>query len=375
VSKLSIVHTEASLGWGGQELRILGESQGLMRRGHEVRLICAPESRIYAEAPAWGLPVIGAPIGKKGFAGWRYLVGWFRRNRCDVISTHSSTDSWLSALAMLALGRPFPIVRTRHISAPVPRNVLTRWLYTRATSRIVTAGEALRRELIEGNRYPPAHVVSVPTGIDTERFRPGDRMAARKALGLPAGRPLVGIVATLRSWKGHLYLIEAFAGLPKTVGLVIVGDGPMRPQIEARVDKLRLRERTVFAGNRTDVVPWLQAVDLFALPSYANEGVPQALVQAMLTGLPCVTTNVGSIAEVATDGRTALVVPPRDVPALRAALTRLLDDGVLRQQLGETARAHCAAHYSYERMLDEMEKVYSQASSTSTTATPSSRLR
>ena len=374
-AKLSIVHTEASLGWGGQELRILAESKGLMQRGHEVRLLCAPQARICSEAPAWGLPATALPIGEKTFGGFTALRAWFRKNRCDVISTHSSTDSWLSALAMLSLGRPCPVVRTRHISAPVPRNFLTRWLYTRATSRVVTAGEALRRELVEGNGYPLAHVVSVPTGIDVQRFRAGDRNAARKALGLPIGQPLLGIVATLRSWKGHLYLIEAFAGLPKTVRLVIVGDGPMRPQLEARVDKLGLRERTVFAGDQADVVPWLQALDIFVLPSYANEGVPQALVQAMLTELPCVTTDVGSIAEVATDGRTAIVVPPRDVLALRFALNRLLDDGVLRNQLGTTARTHCAAHYSYEHMLDEMEKVYRQAASTSTARTPGSRLR
>jgi glycosyltransferase involved in cell wall biosynthesis len=359
---LSIVHTEASLGWGGQELRILAESQGLMRRGHDIRLICPPEARIYAEAPAWGLPVIAAPIGKKRLVGVKCMLEWFRHNRCDVVSTHSSTDSWLAALALLALRRPFPMVRTRHISAPVSKSFLSRWLYTRATSRIVTAGEALRRELIERNGFPAARIDSVPTGIDTARFRPGDRAAARKTLGLPATRPLVGIVATLRSWKGHLHLIEAVAGLPETVSLVVVGDGPMREQLEAKVDQLGLRARTVFAGNRTDVVPWLQAIDVFALPSYANEGVPQALVQAMLTGLACVTTGVGSIAEVALDGKTALVVPPKDPAALRAALSRLLDDGVLRMQLGEAARAHCAANFSQERMLDDMEKIYLQAS-------------
>jgi glycosyltransferase involved in cell wall biosynthesis len=362
MTALSIVHTEASLGWGGQELRILAESQGLMRRGHEIRLICPPEARIYTEAPAWGLPVIAAPIGKKRPVGLKCLVEWFRRNRCDVISTHSSTDSWLAAAAMLVLGRPVPIVRTRHISAPVSTGALTRWLYTRATARIVTAGEVLRRELIERNGFPAARIDSVPTGIDTARFRPGDRAAARKALGLPATRPLVGIIATLRSWKGHLHLIEAVAGLPETVSLVMVGDGPMREQLEARVDQLGLRPRTVFAGNRNDVVPWLQALDVFALPSYANEGVPQALVQAMLTGLACVTTGVGSIAEVAIDGKTALVVPPKDPPALRAALSRLLDDGVLRMQLGEAARAHCAASFSYERMLERMEKIYREVS-------------
>jgi glycosyltransferase involved in cell wall biosynthesis len=358
---MKIVHTESSLGWGGQELRILAESKGLMERGHEVRLVCAPQARIFAEAPAWGLPVTALPIGEKTFRGLAALRAWFRKNRCDVISTHSSTDSWLSALSMLLLGRPYPIVRTRHISAPVSTDFLTRWLYTRATSHIVTAGVALRKELIERNAFPAARIDSVPTGIDTARFRPGDRNAARKTLGLPVGQPLIGIVATLRSWKGHLYLIEAFAGLPKTVRLVLVGDGPMRPQLEARVDKLGLRERTVFAGNQSDVVPWLQALDIFALPSYANEGVPQALVQAMLTGLPCVTTNVGSIAEVATDGRTALVVPPRNVTGLRYALNRLLEDGMLREQLASTARTHCAANFSRERMLDRMEDIYRQA--------------
>jgi glycosyltransferase involved in cell wall biosynthesis len=373
--KLSIVHTEASLGWGGQELRILAESKGMMERGHAVQLLCAPQSRIFTEAPAWGLPVTALPIGEKKLGGLMKLRAWFGRNRCDVISTHSSTDSWLSALAMLLLGRPYPIVRTRHISAPISTDFLTRWLYTSATSHIVTAGVALRKELIERNGFPAARIDSVPTGIDTGRFRPGDRNAARKALGLPPGQPLIGIVATLRSWKGHLYLIEAFAGLPKTVRLVIVGDGPMRPQLEARVDKLGLRERVAFAGNQSDVVPWLQAIDIFALPSYANEGVPQALVQAMLTGLPCVTTNVGSIAEVATDGRTALVVPPRNVTGLRYALNRLLEDGMLREQLAGTARTHCAANFSRERMLDEMERIYSQAARVSTTATPSSSSR
>src|ERR1044072_8578066 len=108
-----------------------------MQRGHDVRLVCPPEARIYTEAPAWGLPVTPLPIGEKKVSGLWALRAWFRANPCDVISTHSSTDSWLSALAMLLMGRPYPIVRTRHISAPISTDPLTRWLYTRATSRIV----------------------------------------------------------------------------------------------------------------------------------------------------------------------------------------------------------------------------------------------
>jgi glycosyltransferase involved in cell wall biosynthesis len=250
------------------------------------------------------------------------------------------------------------MVRTRHISAPVPRNPLSRWLYTRATAHIVTTGELLKKELVERNRFPAARIESVPTGIDPQRFRPGDRAQARARLGLPLDKVLVGIVATLRSWKGHRFLVEALAGLPQNTSLVIVGDGPQRPALEALVDQHALRARVRFAGNQHDVLPWLQAFDVFALPSYANEGVPQALVQAMLTALPCVTTAVGSISELAKDGETALVVAPQQVAPLRDAIQRLIGSPDLRARLGEAARRHCEAGFSYEAMLDRMERIY-----------------
>jgi hypothetical protein len=126
VRGLRIVHTEASLGWGGQEIRILSESKGLIDRGHGVTLLCPPEARIHAEAPRWRVPVVALPIGRKRPLGVKVLYEWLKRNRCDVVCTHSSTDAWLVAFALLALGRPVPMVRTRHVSAPVPSNALAR---------------------------------------------------------------------------------------------------------------------------------------------------------------------------------------------------------------------------------------------------------
>jgi glycosyltransferase involved in cell wall biosynthesis len=354
---VKIVHTEASLGWGGQEIRILSESQGLIARGHDVRLLCPAEARIFSEAPRWRVPVTALPIGRKRPVGVKVLYEWLKANRCDVVCTHSSTDSWLAAFALLALGRPVPKVRMRHISAPVPTNAPTRWLYTRATTRIVTTGEALKQDLINKNRFPAQRIDSVPTGVDAKRYRPGDRAAARAALKLPLEEMLVGIVATLRDWKGHEYLIDA---LPQGARLVIVGDGPRRQILENHVDARGVRARTIFAGDQTDVVPWLQALDIFVLPSYANEGVPQALIQAMMAGLPCITTHAGSIAELARNGETALVVATKDADAIRAALERLLGDERLRKKLGEAAREHAAAHFSLERMLDRMEAIYRQ---------------
>ena len=176
---------------------------------------------------------------------------------------------------------------------------------------------------------------------------------------MPPERLLIGIVATLRSWKGHRYLIEAFARLPGDIGLVIVGDGPQRENIETQI--AGLGKRVWLVGNQEDVLPWLRSLDIFVLPSYANEGVPQALVQAMLCGLPCITTLVGSIHEAAVADETALVVLPEDTASLQQAIERLMSDIELRKRLGAAARTHCLARFGQATMLERMETVYREA--------------
>lgn len=359
---LRIVHTEASLGWGGQEIRILTEAAGMRLRGHQVTILCPAEARIYAEAKARNLPVAALPIGRKNLRGLLALRRWLKIHPVDVINTHSSTDSWLAALAVQSLGKQIPVVRTRHISSPIPHNLATRWLYQTASRHIVTTGEKLREQLVGSNRFPSEKITSVPTGVDTAHFVPGDQAAARAQLGLPPDAPIVGIVATLRSWKGHRYLVEAFAQLPdQQTRLVIVGDGPVRQALETQIRELGLTERVNMPGNQRDVLPWLQAMDVFVLPSYANEGVPQAILQAMLCGLPIVTTPVGSITEAIHDGQTGLIVQPQDAAALGHAIQRLLQDTELRRALGDAARQHALAHFGFESMVERMEKIFRNA--------------
>jgi glycosyltransferase involved in cell wall biosynthesis len=223
---------------------------------------------------------------------------------------------------------------------------------------VVTTGEALKQQLVNYNGFSASRIESVPTGIDAGRFRPGERKASRARFGLPQDKILVGIAATLRSWKGHAFLIDAMTQLPQNVELVIIGDGPQRNALEQRIAAHGLQGRVHMQGQQADVLPWLRALDIFALPSFANEGVPQALVQAMLVELPCVTTPVGGIPEVAEHERTALLVAPRDPAALAAAIERLAGNEGLRRELGEAARKHCVEGYSYERMLDHMEEIY-----------------
>jgi glycosyltransferase involved in cell wall biosynthesis len=362
---MNIVHTEASCGWGGQEIRILEESRGMLARGHQVVVLCPPESRIFAEAKRRGIPVEALPIGRKNLKGLFALRRWLATHPADVINTHSSTDSWLAALACKTLHDAPPIVRTRHISAPIPANRASRWLYTHAVRHVATTGESLRQTLIRHNRFPANQITSVPTGIDTSRFAPAeDKAAMRHALGLDPARRYLGIVATLRSWKGHLFLLDAFVSLAKdhpNLTLLIVGEGPMRNVIENKIAELHLADRVQLAGQQDRPEDWLKALDVFCLPSYANEGVPQAVLQAMLTGLPIVSTPVGAITEAIADGKTGLIMPPKDSQALAAAISRLLDDAALANSLGAQAREDAINRFGFEHMLDKMETIFRAA--------------
>jgi glycosyltransferase involved in cell wall biosynthesis len=117
----------------------------------------------------------------------------------------------------------------------------------------------------------------------------------------------------------------------------------------------------VFAGQQDDVAPWLAALDVFVLPSYANEGVPQALLQAMFAGIPSVTTSAGAIPEIARDGETARVVAAQDPVALARAIDGLLDDPHEAARLAEGARAFVLPRYGLDTMLDRMEAVFRRA--------------
>jgi glycosyltransferase involved in cell wall biosynthesis len=358
---MRILHTESSLGWGGQEIRVLTEARGVARRGHEVAIAAPAESRIYSAAPDYGVARVELPIARKSLRGLSALRAHLAAQRYDVVNTHSSTDSWLAAVACRTVGAGPAIVRTRHISAPVPRNAATRWLYRQA-AHIVTTGERLKRQVVDEAGVDAARVTSIATGIDLTRFHPGDRAAARAAVGLVPDAPVVGIVATLRSWKGHGYLLEAVAGMArKDVQVAVVGDGPQREALHARARELGIEARTHFAGNRDDVVPWLQAFDVFCLPSYANEGVPQALMQSMACALPVVTTYVGSITELVDDGRTGMIVPPKDSLALRNALEALLADEARRRTLGEAALREARERLGEDVMVDAMIRVFDAA--------------
>ncbi len=295
---MRILHTEASSGWGGQEIRILTESKVFIKHGHEVAIAADINSQIAKRAHEYGVPVYAIQLKKKRLSDLLALKRVIQTFQPNVISCHSSTDHWLSAIARLIMPSKFAIVRTRHISAPVTRNRTTRWLYNKGTDILMTTGQSIREQLLADGFVADNNIFSVPKGIDTDKFIPGNLLEQRQQLGLPQNHYIFGIVATLRSWKGHTHLLEAFHLLDDAkASLVIVGDGPQFEHYKALAKENSQAKNIYFTGNQSNVLPYFQAFDCFVLPSYANEGVPQALLQAMAVGLPVIACPIGGIPE------------------------------------------------------------------------------
>jgi glycosyltransferase involved in cell wall biosynthesis len=348
--RLRILHTEASVGWGGQEIRILTEAQYFQAKGHEVLIAANAGSEIVANAPRYGVAAMTLPLAHRTVPSMLAVRRLLKEWRPDVINPHSSVDSWLVAIARLGLHPRPRIVRTRHLSANVPRNFASRWVYNKGADFVMTTGEAIVDALSADGFMPRARLAAVPTGIDADVFKPGDKTSARAKLNLPRDKFLFGIAATLRSWKGHSYLLEALklSNDPR-MHVVIVGDGPQQDNLEKQIAALGIAGQVTMAGRQNDIVPYMQAFDVFMLPSYANEGVPQALLQAMACGVPVIACPVGGIPECTRGLASVALVPPKDAAALASAMKNAIASVPDSAELAR-ARDRVIAEHSREVM-------------------------
>ena len=345
----------------------------MMGRGHRVMLLTPEAAEIYPAAKKLGIPVVAIDIAKKRISGVLALRRWFtdhaaqgnNSGEIDIVNSHSSTDSWLAALALATMGkknRP-ALIRTRHVSTPVNNSLFTRWLYTQASAHIVTTGEALRMQLNRENNYPQEMLTSVRTGIDLNRFCPLDKLLVRQKLGVN-NRPTLGVVATLRDWKGHEDLLDALVILrARSMAnaawqLLIVGDGPEYQRLKNKITARDLNEVVSLVGNQDNVPEWLSAMDIFVLPSYGNEGVPQGIMQAMACGLPVVSTPVGAISEAVAVNTSGLLVATRNPPQLADALERLMNNATMREAMGARGREIAIAQFGQEVMVEKMEAIF-----------------
>jgi glycosyltransferase involved in cell wall biosynthesis len=358
---IRVLHTEWSNGWGGQEIRILDESEAFILKGYAVFIAAQPNSELLKRATQKRIPTLGIKMNKGiNIIPIIKFVIFIKKNHIDIVHTHSSVDSRTAGIA--AKIARIKIIRSRHISVPISKSYVTWWQYMKLADRIIVSGRDIRNTMIRDNKMIADHIVSAPAGADIEQFSVNRNLSdIRPNYNLDDSHFLVGIVSVLRSWKGHQYLIKAIEGLVKSIPnirLIIVGNGPQKKNIEKLIQELDMKDHVILTGHQVDPAPFYQAMDVMVLPSYAGEATSQVLPQAMLMGKPVISTNIGGLSEVVIHNQTGLIVPAKNSKKIEEAIWLLFSDCSLRIKLSEQGKEHALKNFTFDKMIKTTEQVY-----------------
>jgi glycosyltransferase involved in cell wall biosynthesis len=295
------------------------------------------------------------------------LANLIRREHIDLLHVHNSAGMFWGTLAQIASGTGVPIVRTEHLPYfPDELPALYRWLYprfTRRSSKVICVSECVLRSFKEQFPALSGTFIEIANGIrlqDYEKLPP--RAVCRAQFKLLTGVKLIGTVGRMVPQKNHKLLIEALARIRQTVPevhLAIIGEGEMRNVLAAYAADLGVSEYVSLVKETQKMDYFYGAIDIFCLSS-DFEGMPLTLLEALASGVPVVSTEVGGIPEVIESGKTGYLVPKGSAEFLAKRILELLQDSSKAAELASNGRAMVHERFSAEKMIKATEAVYDE---------------
>jgi len=359
---------------GGEQTDVLNLLSGLDAARYAQVLCTEPAGPLVDAAGRLGVRCIGVQMRSRfDVAAVVRLARVMRGGGYDIVHLHGARAGLLGRIVARLAGVRC-VVWTMHVFQP---DVLQGWRRWQAPvyyavewalgrwfcDHIITVSEDLRARAIRLERLPAAKVTMIYSGVDLRPFEePVDAGAVRRELGLSPAAPVVCTVGRLCEQKGLPDFLAAAArvhALMPEVRFLVVGDGPLSGELAEMAIRLGLVGSVIFTGYRSDVPALLAASDVFATATLW-EGMGKMNVEAMATGKPLVSTDVGPIPEVVGDYRGALLVPPHDPEAFADALLRILADLPTYAQWGEEGRQRTHALFGYEAMISRTDALYRQ---------------
>ena len=381
--RIKIVRVIARLNMGGPALHVAYLTAGLRERGYDTTLVAGSlargEDSMAFVADARDVQIVridelGREISPlRDFVATLRLARLIRRERPDILHTHTAKAGTIGRVAALLAGRRGPPIVVHTFHGHVLRGyfgplrsrffrLLERWLAARTTALIAVSPQ-VRDDLVALGVAPPERFVVVRLGIELEeRVAAGHdgRAESRRYLGIEPDRFAVGWIGRMTAVKRTDDVLVAFKRLREEgidAVLCMVGDGPDRPELERRAHELGVVRDTLFLGYQEDVAPFYAAFDALVLPS-SNEGTPVSAIEALAAGRPVVATRVGGVPDVVQEGRDGFLVDPGATDDLAERLTRLARDPDLRERMGAAGRERVLPRYAVARLIDDVDRLY-----------------
>lgn len=367
---IKICHVAHGDLWAGAETQLNTLLDAFLRiPGFECSAVLLSEGRLAVALRKLGIAVTVIDERTNGsVATLRQLVKHFRALHPDIIHTHKYKDNILGCIAGRMTGVP-RVVRIVHgVMEPFSGLEYFKtivfgcldWVINRyAVDRLIAVSGNLYENLIQ--RYGEYKVIRIHNGVDLDSVKTiQERGDVKERLGVAPEEFLVGTVGRLTAVKGQDTLLRAIRGLldeGHRVKCVLIGDGPLREFLHELAQKLGIEKDIVLAGEQHAVYDFLNAMDVFVLPSL-HEGIPMVLLEALAIGRPVIASRVGGIPEVVEDGRHGLLIEPEDVNGLRSCIVKLMKDRALAESLGSAGRTRVGEEFSAAVMALKTAQVY-----------------
>lgn len=355
-SRLVVLHLDTERGWRGGQRQVLWLARSLAGRGHVSIVAARPGEPLARHAVDAGLTVVPcSPAFEFDPVAVMQLRAAILRRGVRIVHAHTGHAVALAALA--TLGTHAKTVVTRRVDFKLRSNFGSRWIYGRAHA-IIAISRAVSDGLVASG-ISEDRVQIVPSGIDLTRVFAPAAPETLAQLGVAAGQPVIVQVAQLSGHKDPVTFVRAMAEVRKHVPnarALMVGDGPLRPAVEAEAERLGLTDMLRLTGYRTDADSLLAAADVATLSSRL-EGLGTVLLDAMSMGKPIAATAGGGIPETVQHGVSGLLSPPGDPAKLGANIAAILQDPALAGRLSTGARRR-AEDFSVERTAELTLKVY-----------------
>lgn len=354
--RLTVLELDTERGWRGGERQLLWHAKVLARLGHRALVAARPNEPLARRAAELGVPVFAvSPAMEFDPRAALALRRVIRRERVDIVHSHTAHGVSLGALA--CLGTNAKLVITRHSDFRLRANLGTRWKYGRVDGLIAISSASKNAMIASG--IPAGSITVVRGGSDqSSPIAPATR-STLESLGVPATSPVVVQVSQLVQHKDPLTFVAAIdaarAQVP-SIKAVLVGDGPLRPDVERAVAERSLGEHLRVAGYRSDADALLAAANVVTLSS-EEDALPSVLFDALFCGKPICATSAGGVPEIIEDGVSGLLSPVHDAAALGAAIARVITNPALASDLSAAARER-AKEFSIERSVGRTIAVY-----------------
>lgn len=341
----------------------MAELVGFNKRGCSVALLAHPKSQIMARAKQVGIKTLACTFDRRLLPfELLSLARSLRREKFQIVNTHSSRDGWLAGMAS-RLSRVPLLLRTRHIDVIDRKPAVSRYKFTTLADHALTTSQKITDYIRTTFNLAEDRVTTLPTGIDVQQFHPEGAGAELPVQTGPGSQPVIGMVSVLRSWKGHEIFFDAIRRLRESgrhFQYVVVGGGAPVEVFANMAESHGVGECVNFTGHREDVADVLRSLNVLCIPSFKHEGVPQIGLQALASGTPVIGSDCGGIPEIILDGSTGRTFPSGDSAALAARISEAIDKPEETQRLSQAGRALVERRHSLEIMMDRLDDLYTR---------------